>query len=91
MSFTNAQTALVYEWIDAAVYVKDIYEECKIYDDFEKMLATEANSAWNSIHPKFKDLGEAFFPVFWDEVADAFTKKYRVRWQESNNVLIKTM
>lgn len=91
MTFTNAQTALVYEWVECAVYIKGIYEEAKIYDDFEKTLAEEANSAWRSIHPEFKDLQEAFFPVFWDEVAQAFTKKFRVDWQKSKEVLTRTM
>ena len=91
MTFTNPQTALLYEWIDAAVYIKGIYEEAKVYDDFEKMLALEATSAWNSIHPQFKDLTEAFFPVFWDEIASAFTQKYRVRWQEPKEFLTKTV
>jgi hypothetical protein len=90
MIFTNPQTALIYDWMDANIYVDDIYQECLISENFGLKLANTANSVWKSIHPTFKELDQEFYPIFWDEVAEAFTEKLRFRLQKyENNFLTK--
>lgn len=90
MNFTNAQTALVYEWIDSTIYVQAIYDECKAVERFEEKIAEEADAVWKKLHPDKDCLTEEFCPLFWDEIADAFTAKFRQLWQKSGNFLTTT-
>lgn len=92
MIFTNPQTALIFEWMDANIYLEDLYQECTIHDDFQKQLETEANTCWSQVHPEFGELADTFFPVFWDEIAKAFKEKFRKRWdQVSTKILTKNI
>lgn len=80
MTFTNAQTAFIFEWIDASIWIDVAYHACLNNENFGDKIKKEAEVLWHKLQPNFGMLSREFHPIFWDEIGKAFTEKYRLKW-----------